>query len=56
MISDAMAALFDKTGAGILFSHSQAGGPGWLTVLMADLNNVQIAGLMSKFLVQKKLD
>ncbi|KAF1684955.1 alpha/beta hydrolase [Pseudoxanthomonas broegbernensis] len=32
-ISDAMAALFDKTGPGILFSHSQAGGPGWLTAI-----------------------
>lgn len=28
-----MAALFDKTGPGILFSHSQAGGPGWLTAI-----------------------
>ncbi|MBI5256598.1 MAG: alpha/beta fold hydrolase [Burkholderiales bacterium] len=33
VISDALAALFDKTGAGILFSHSQAGGPGWLTAI-----------------------
>lgn len=33
VISDAMAALFDKTGPGILFSHSQAGGPGWLTTI-----------------------
>lgn len=33
IISDAMAALFDKTGPGILFSHSQAGGPGWLTAI-----------------------
>nr|WP_084459087.1 alpha/beta fold hydrolase [Advenella mimigardefordensis] len=33
VISDAMAALFDKTGPGILFSHSQAGGPGWLTAI-----------------------
>ncbi len=33
VISDAMAALFDKTGPGILFSHSQAGGPGWLTAV-----------------------
>ncbi|MCY1239811.1 hypothetical protein D9M72_526260 [compost metagenome] len=28
-----MAALFDKTGPGILFLHSQAGGPGWLTAI-----------------------
>jgi len=33
MISDAMAVLFDKTGPAILFSHSQAGGPGWLTAI-----------------------
>lgn len=33
VISDAMAALFDKTGPGILFSHWQAGGPGWLTAI-----------------------
>jgi hypothetical protein len=33
VISDALVALFDKTGPGILFSHSQAGGPGWLTAI-----------------------
>lgn len=33
VISDAMAALFEKVGPGILFSHSQAGGPGWLTAV-----------------------
>jgi pimeloyl-ACP methyl ester carboxylesterase len=33
VISDAMAALFNKTGPGVLFSHSQAGGPGWLTAI-----------------------
>jgi pimeloyl-ACP methyl ester carboxylesterase len=33
VISDAMAALFDKTGPAILFSHSQAGGPGWLAAI-----------------------
>lgn len=33
VISDAMAALFAKTGPAILFSHSQAGGPGWLTAI-----------------------
>lgn len=31
VISDAMSALFTKIGPGILFTHSQAGGPGWLT-------------------------
>lgn len=33
VISDAMAALFNKIGPAILFSHSQAGGPGWLTAI-----------------------
>jgi pimeloyl-ACP methyl ester carboxylesterase len=33
VVSDAMAALFDKTGPAILFTHSQAGGPGWLTAI-----------------------
>lgn len=33
VISDAMAALFDKIGPSILFMHSQAGGPGWLTAI-----------------------
>ncbi|MBT9502416.1 MAG: alpha/beta fold hydrolase [Burkholderiaceae bacterium] len=33
VISDAMSALFDKVGPAILFSHSQAGGPGWLTAI-----------------------
>ncbi|RFB96560.1 alpha/beta hydrolase [Rhizobium leguminosarum bv. trifolii] len=33
VVSDAMSALFDKTGPSILFTHSQAGGPGWLTAI-----------------------
>lgn len=33
VISDAMSALFDRIGSGILFIHSQAGGPGWLTAI-----------------------
>lgn len=33
VISDAMAALFRKTGPAILFTHSQGGGPGWLTAI-----------------------
>lgn len=36
VIADAMAALFDKTGPGILFTHSQAGGPGWLTAIKSE--------------------
>jgi pimeloyl-ACP methyl ester carboxylesterase len=33
VISNAMSALFDRVGPGILFTHSQAGGPGWLTAI-----------------------
>lgn len=33
VISDAVAALFDKIGPAILMTHSQSGGPGWLTAI-----------------------
>jgi pimeloyl-ACP methyl ester carboxylesterase len=33
VVSDAMAALFEKTGPGILVTHSQGGGSGWLTAI-----------------------
>lgn len=33
VISNAMSALFDRTGPAILFTHSQGGGPGWLTAI-----------------------
>ena len=33
VISDAVSELFDKIGEGILVTHSQSGGPGWLTVI-----------------------
>jgi len=33
VISDAGAALFDRIGPGILITHSQGGGPGWLTAI-----------------------
>jgi pimeloyl-ACP methyl ester carboxylesterase len=33
VISDAMSSLFGRTGPAILFTHSQAGGPGWLTAI-----------------------
>ena len=33
VISDAAAALFKRIGPGILVTHSQGGGPGWLTVM-----------------------
>ena len=32
VISDSVSALFDKSGPGILVTHSQSGGPGWITV------------------------
>ncbi|MNH92882.1 Alpha/beta hydrolase family protein [compost metagenome] len=43
VISDAMSALFDKTGPGILFTHSQAGGPGWLTAI----KNTNVKGIVA---------
>ena len=33
VISDAMTAIFDRIGSGILVTHSQGGGPGWLTAM-----------------------
>ncbi len=33
VISDAVSALFDKVGPAILVTHSQGGGPGWLTAI-----------------------
>ncbi len=33
VVSDGASAVFDRTGPGILFTHSQGGGPGWLTVI-----------------------
>lgn len=33
VISDAMTAVFDRIGSGILVTHSQGGGPGWLTAI-----------------------
>lgn len=36
VISDAVSSLFDKIGEGILVTHSQGGGPGWLTVIKND--------------------
>lgn len=43
VISDALSALFDKTGPGILFTHSQAGGPGWLTAI----KNPNVKGIVA---------
>jgi hypothetical protein len=33
VVSDGVSAVFDKLGPGILFTHSQGGGPGWLTAI-----------------------
>ncbi|MGH8036783.1 MAG: alpha/beta hydrolase [Stenotrophomonas sp.] len=33
VVSDGVAALLQKTGPAILFTHSQAGGPGWMTAM-----------------------
>jgi hypothetical protein len=33
VVSDGVAAVFERTGPAILFSHSQSGGPGWLTAI-----------------------
>lgn len=33
VISEAISALFDKIGNGILITHSQGGGPGWMTAI-----------------------
>ncbi len=33
VVSDAVSALFNKIGPGILVTHSQGGGPGWLTAI-----------------------
>lgn len=39
VVSDGVSAVFDRTGPGILFTHSQGGGPGWLTAIKN--NNVR---------------
>lgn len=36
VVSDGVAAVFDRIGPGILFTHSQGGGPGWLTAIKND--------------------
>ncbi|MND20376.1 Alpha/beta hydrolase family protein [compost metagenome] len=36
VVSEGVSALFDKIGPGILFTHSQGGGPGWLTAIKND--------------------
>ncbi|MEJ8848183.1 alpha/beta fold hydrolase [Variovorax rhizosphaerae] len=36
VVSDGVSAVFDRVGPGILFTHSQGGGPGWLTAVKND--------------------
>jgi hypothetical protein len=36
VVSNGVSAVFDKIGPGILFTHSQGGGPGWLTAIKND--------------------
>lgn len=36
VITDAVSAVFDKIGEGILVTHSQGGGPGWMTAIKND--------------------
>ena len=36
VVSDGVAAVFDRIGPGILVTHSQSGGPGWLTAMKSD--------------------
>lgn len=36
VVSDAMAAVFERAGDGILVTHSQGGGPGWRTVIKSE--------------------
>lgn len=36
VISDAVAKVFDKSGDGILITHSQGGEPGWFTAIKTD--------------------
>jgi pimeloyl-ACP methyl ester carboxylesterase len=43
VISDSMSALFERVGDGVLFTHSQGGGPGWLTAI----KNPRVKGIVA---------
>ena len=43
VISDAMAAVFEKAGDGVIITHSAGGGPGWHTALKSD----KVKGIIS---------
>lgn len=43
MLADATSALIDRVGPAVLVTHSQAGGPGWLTAM----NNTDVKGIVA---------
>jgi len=43
VVTDAISALFDKIGEGILVTHSQGGGPGWMTAI----KNEKVKGVIA---------
>lgn len=43
LVADAISALVDKIGGGILVTHSQGGGPGWLAAIMNEKVNAIVA-------------
>lgn len=43
VIADALSALFDRIGGGVLVTHSQGGGPGWRTAI----KNPNVKGIIS---------
>ena len=43
LISDAMLAVFQRSGPGLLITHSQGGGPGWWTAIKTE----QVRGIVS---------
>jgi len=43
VVSDAISSLFDKIGEGILVTHSQGGGPGWMTAI----NNHKVKAIVA---------
>jgi hypothetical protein len=47
VITDAVSALFDKVGPGILVTHSQSGGPGWVTAMKNPKVRAVVAGARS---------
>jgi hypothetical protein len=46
VIANAMAALFDKIGPGVLVTHSQGGGPGWRTAI----KSANVKGIVNRII------